>query len=345
MLAGLTQRQRLRTRLANLVGARTEDIAIVSNTTEGVVDIAQSFPWRKGDRVLLFEGEFPANVTPWQRAAELFGLEIVWLSAESFARSSEEALDALRREARAGLRLVAVSAVQFQTGFRMPVEAIAAICREHDTELFVDAVQACGVVPLNVGCGIDYLSCGGHKWLMSVEGTGFLYVNPRRVEALRPNLAGWLSHENPTVFLTDGAGHLRYDRPIRRRADAFERSSPNFIGCAAFEAAVAALLALGVDAINAHVTSYLDALEAALVRRGFTSLRAREPAARSGILGVLPPANVDVLAVRAALARRGFVINVPSGVLRFAPHWPNPASEVNLVVGAVDEVLCELYAG
>jgi len=69
----LAQRARLRESLAGLIGASKDEIALVPNTTLGVTDIALCFPWRQGDRVLLFEGEFPANVTPWQRAAELFG--------------------------------------------------------------------------------------------------------------------------------------------------------------------------------------------------------------------------------------------------------------------------------
>src|SRR5262249_23746453 len=164
----------------------------------------------------LFEGEFPANVTPWQRAAELFGLSIAWIPLSAFAASEEEGLALLTRELERGVRLVAVSAGEFQTGLRMPVEAMAALCHAAGAEIFVDAVQCCGAVPLDAGAaGIDYLASGSHKWLMGLEGAGFLYVSPDRVDALRPNVAGWLSHEDPLDFLFRGPGLLRYDRPIK----------------------------------------------------------------------------------------------------------------------------------
>src|SRR5687767_2632670 len=78
------ERLRLRGLLAQLLGAAAEDIALVANTTRGVTDVAMCLPWRPGDRVVLFEGEFPANVTPWQRAAELFGLELEFLPLRDF---------------------------------------------------------------------------------------------------------------------------------------------------------------------------------------------------------------------------------------------------------------------
>ncbi len=107
------------------------------------------------------------------------------------------------------MRLVAVSAVQFQTGLSMPLAEIGALCRAHGAELCVDAVQAVGVVPMDVeALGLDYLACGAHKWLLGLEATGFLYVRRERQPSLRPALAGWLSHEDAVSFLLEGPGKL-----------------------------------------------------------------------------------------------------------------------------------------
>jgi selenocysteine lyase/cysteine desulfurase len=337
------QRARLRGKLATLVGARAEDLALIANTTRGVSDVALCFPWAVGDRVVVFHGEFPANVTPWQRAAALFDLEVVFLPLADWADEDAPGLARLEAELRRGVRLVAVSAVQFQTGLRMPLDAISALCHRHGAELFVDAVQACGAVPLDVGAsGIDYLACGSHKWLMGLEGAGFLYVHPSRVAALRPAVAGWLSHQDGLGFLFEGPGHLRYDRPIRATADFIEGGNYNTASLAALEAALDLILQLGVPAIYAHVNAYLDALEPALVDRGFRSLRARQPARRSCTLGVLPPAGVSVVALHKALTARGVACAIPDGVLRFTPHWPNAREEIPLVLDALDQSLAAL---
>jgi selenocysteine lyase/cysteine desulfurase len=337
------QRAELRSKLGRLIGVRGEDVALMPNTTRGMVDVALCFPWRRGDRVILFEGEFPANVTPWQRAAELFELEVGWVPAAAFAEDQEQGMDRLRRELERGARLVAVSAVEFQTGLRMPVEAMATLCHDAGAELFVDAVQCCGAVPLDAGAaGIDYLAAGAHKWLMGVEGAGFLYVRGDRVEALRPNVAGWLSHEDAVGFLLRGPGLLRYDRPIKKQAGLFEGGNSNTAGLAGLEASLDLILALGVPAIFAHVNGILDALEAGLSERGFESVRSRDPRRRSCTLSLLPPRGVDVVDLHRRLAGRGVACSIPDGLLRFTPHWPNHVAEVAFVLEAVDLCLVEL---
>ena len=332
----LGQRRRLKETLAALIGASAEDLAFVPNTTQGVIDIAQCFPWKRGDRVVVFEGEFPANVTPWQRAAEQHELDVVFVSLDGFARSHEEGLAQLSRVLEEGARMVALSAVQFQTGLRMPLESIAALAHRHGAEVFVDAIQALGAVPVDVSVGIDYLSCGGHKWLMGLEGAGFLYVSPARVGALRPHLAGWLSHEEGLRFLMEGEGHLRYDRPIRAKADLFEPGAVSAVGYAGLEASVDLIAGLGVEAIYDHVTTYLDALEAGLVERGFRSVRSAEAAGRSAILSVVPPDPALAPRLPAALLQKGVAVTLPDGLLRFAPHWPNALEEVEKIFRAFD---------
>jgi len=336
------QRERLRLDVAALIGAATAaEIALSSGTTSGVIAIALCFPWSAGDRVVLFNGEFPANITPWQRAAELFDLRPEMLSVADFHAGDGRGLQRLEETLRrGGVRLVAVSAVQFQSGLRMPLEAIGALCRRYGAELFVDAIQGCGTTTIDVeASAIDYLACGGHKHLMAVEGAGFLYVRQERAAALRPHVAGWLSHEEPIDFLVRGPGHLRYDRPIRKRADFVEAGGYNALGHAALGAGIKIILGLGVEAIHAHANRYNDRLEAGLVARGFTSLRTPRAAGRSTILSAEPPEGRDGVELQARLGAAGIATSLPDGKIRFAPHWPNDQAEIELILAAVDEAL------
>jgi selenocysteine lyase/cysteine desulfurase len=336
--AALERRRVLRGRIARLLGARPEDVALTQNTSAGIQAVALDFPWRRGDRIVLFEGEFPANVTPWQQAALAFGLEATFLPLDPFRRSSEEGLARLDRELARGVRLVAVSAVQFRSGLAMPVAEMARRCAAAGAEILVDAVQAAGAVPLDVA-GVDYLAAGAHKWLMGLLGAGFLYERPGRAESLVPRTAGWLSHEEATRFLTDGPGHLRRDRPIRRRADLVEIGGASEASLAALEASLGILESIGVPAIRAHVGAYLDRIEPELVARGFASLRAPEPERRSGILSLEPPPGIGVVALARELQGRGVACAIPDGALRLSPHWPNDVAEVPHVLRAVDAAL------
>lgn len=336
----LRQRSRLKERAAAFIGAEAGDLAYCQSTTAGIIAIARSIDWQKGDRIIVFEGEFPANVTPWQRVAADFELELVTLSLDPFFRSHEEGVAALGAELTEGARLVAISAVQFQSGLRMPVEAIARACHGAGAELFVDAIQALGIVPVDVGRGsdaaIDYLATGGHKWLCGLEGAGFVYIAPERVEALTPSMAGWLSHEHALDFLLAGPGHLRYDRPVRQSADFLEPGAQSHVGLAALEGGLAPLAALGSAAIHAHVQAIHDDYEAAFVERGFRSLRTEEHGGRSGILSFECPEGVDPIALQQGLREKGVVVAIPDGLIRVAPHWPNDRAEVPRVASALD---------
>jgi cysteine desulfurase/selenocysteine lyase len=334
--------RQVRQDVAAVISAEPAEIAFVANTTQGVIDIAFGLPWKEGDRVVLFDGEFPANVTPWQRAAEEFGLELCWLSLDAFHRSVDDGLAELDRFLERGVRVVAVSAVQYKTGLRMPLAGMAALCHEYGAEIFVDAIQALGATPVDVSWGIDYLSSGGHKHLMGTEGAGFLYVADRCAAALKPRLAGWLSHEDPAGFLMGDEPQLDYANPLKRGAQALEIGTSNVIGLAALGASVELLSQLGVPAIHAHIDAYLDVLEAGLVDRGFRSHRGKVHALRSTLLSVEVPPDVRLTKLSAALRERGVVCNTPDGLMRFAPHWPNAHDEVPGVLAMMDESLADV---
>jgi len=333
-------REALRGRVAELLGARPGEIGFVQNTTLGVINIARSIPFKPGERIVLFSGEFPANVTPWQQVAAELGLELAFVPIETFERSTQDGLAALDLALARGARLVAVSAVQFQTGLRMPLAEIAERAHRQGAELFVDAIQALGAVPLDVqSAHIDYLSAGGHKFLMGLEGAGILYIREAALQKLRLGLAGWTAHVDGFRFLIEGAGHLRTDRPILRHPSFLEQGALSAPGYAALSAALDLILGLGVDTIHAHVTAYLDALEPRLVALGLESVRAPEAARRSATLSMRLLARHSLPAVAKSLNLAGISVSTPDGYLRFAPHWPNALDEVEEVAAAVADAL------
>lgn len=330
------QRDALRDDLATLIGARPDDIGFIANTMHGVNAVAFGFPWEAGDGVVVLEGEYPTNVVPWLRAAETFSLRVHRVSVDDFIQESI-AWDAFESALESKPRLVAVSAVQFQTGLRMPLRAMAERCHAVGAQLFVDGVQACGATPIDVTTeGVDYLACGSHKWLMGVEGGGFLYVRPERMDDLRPKLTGGMSHQGALDLLFAGAGHLRYDRPLRKDVRVFEGGMLGGPSLAALGVSVQLINALGTKAIYDHVQRLHDAIEPELVARGFKSFRHTALDRRSCILSLRPPAGVAATPLCTALAERGVVCSSPDGLLRLSPHWPNAPTEIPILLDAID---------
>lgn len=340
-LEQLPHKAQVRELAARLLGCAARQVGFVQSTSAGATTIARSIRFRPGERVLVFEGEFPANVTPFQLVAADLELGLVTLPLAPFERSDAEGLAQLESELARGVRLVAVSAVQFQTGLAMPIAAMAALCHRHGAELFVDAIQGLGVLPMNVlDSQVDYLTAGGHKFLMGLEGAGILYIRDEALAQLSLGLAGWTGHEDAFRFLGgEGPGQLRYDRPIVRSASFVEQGALSVVGLAALGASLETLLSLGIEPIFAHVTDYLNRLEPELLALGCHSMRAPEPARQSATLSVRLPSGASLPEVARQLLARGVCASTPDGLLRFAPHFANSVDEIPLVVSALRDAL------
>lgn len=241
---------------------------------------------------------------------------------------------------RGGVRLVAVSAVQFQTGLRMPLTEMSRLCHARGAKLFVDAVQAVGMVPIDVAReGIDYLACGAHKWLMGIEGAGFLYAAPEAASLLAPRVAGWLSHVDPVSFLFEGPDRLLHDRGIRQDIRFVEGGNVSATAFAALEASLDLTSRLGIELVFEHVQNVIDAMEGPALELGFASMRSARRERRSGSLCLAPPTGVDLVALYAEIVRQGVACAMPDGLLRMSPHWPNAVDEADQVSLTLEHAL------
>lgn len=335
------ERSRLRARFATLLGVLPHQIALTAGTTHGISALALGLPLRKGDEIVGFEGEFPANVIPYQKAAELAQGKLSLLEKPDprAQDARDRILAGVEARLRAGARYVAVSAVQFQTGYRMPLAELGALCKRYDAFLLVDAIQAVGVVPLNVKeLDFDALFVGSHKWLLGLEGAGMLFCSDRLRQQISPPTMGWLSLTGGEAFLFEGPHRLRYEGDLHPNARVFEGSTANAIGLAALSAGLSICEALGPATIYDHVQGLHDALETALEPLGLRSLRAVEPDARSCILSFELPSHLALTEVARGLRERGVMVSTPDGLLRFAPHFSNSLDEVPLVAASMSEL-------
>ena len=333
------ERTRLKARLASILNAPSidgEDFAWMPNTTSAVQAIAHAFPWRANGDIVLFDGEFPTNVIPWEQAAKREGLTLRRASLLPLMRDGGADLSEIESLLRRGVQLLAISAVQFQTGLRAPLDELSALCKRYGTSLFLDGIQACGSTPIPLD-HVDFMASGGHKWMMAVEGAGFLYVHPKWRGQLKPEQAGWLSVEEPLDFLFSERSILRYDKPIRNEMSAFEGGAQSALCYAALEASTRALAMLTVPVIYNHIQGLLDVLEQGLLDLGFESARRSDPSRRSAILAVRPPEDhpLKITDYAASLLEQKITVSTPDGWLRFSPHWPNNIEQIHYTLDAI----------
>ena len=342
-LTVVEKRLALKANLAKLLGAPSSDgrdFAWCPNTTSGVQAIAHAFPWRKKGGVLVFEGEFPTNILPWRQAALRQDIPLYQASLNPLMDRAGVDWSEVESFLKLGVQLLAISAVQFKSGFRVPLKALSKLCKTYDTALFVDGIQACGATPIPLDY-IDFMSSGGHKWMMAVEGAGFLYAHPKWHSRLRPQQAGWLSLEEPLDFLFSDRSVLRSDKAIRQEMSAFEGGAQSAITYAALTASVEILNVFGVETIYQHIQELINPLEEGLKARGFYSHRRSDYERQSCILSVVPPVSdpKNVVEWVEALKEYGITISHPDACLRFSPHWPNHVDQGIMILEAIDELL------
>ena len=340
-LALREERESLRGELADFCRAPDHaQVVLVPNVSSAAMGVASCFPWQPGDRLLLGQNEFPANTAPWLAAAATYNLDPIWWNDDLLrtdpARGYEQ-LEVLLKEQRP--RLLAVSAVSFWSGYRFSLERLTDLCHRYGTKVYVDAIQALGVVPVSMG-EVDFLAGGSHKAMLSPEGAGFLLVSGRAAQNWVPRLYSWLSLENPVDFLVSGRPGLIPDGAKPRTADpkTLEGGSTNALGYAGLRGAVEFLSRVGTERIFGHVQQLQDRLEAGMSAMGWASLRSAEPLHRSSILSFDPPTGVDLTECQSKLAGRGISVGIPNGRLRFGLHWPNTSEEVDYALECCREL-------
>jgi selenocysteine lyase/cysteine desulfurase len=323
---------------AQLMGCNAQSIALVGNTAEGVSRIAAGLDWAEGDEIVLADLEFPANVYPWaiQRRR---GARLRFVASEAGRVGVERYLEALGPRT----RVVAVSHVQFLSGFRVDLEPLGRACRERGILFFVDAIQSLGVVPLDVEeLGVSALAVDGRKWLMGPPGCGFLYVAPDWLNRLSPSVAGAWSVTDPEELMQyrdwiDAEGQLDLLPRLAPGARRLESGFPNVIGAAGLDAALQLGESIGRERIGKHIADLVRQLAAGLESAGLQVWGARSAAERAGI--VTFATATSPLELFHELSRQGFSLSVREGMLRASPHVYNSSAEVERLLSALRELI------
>ena len=231
-------------------------------------------------------------------------------------------------------RMLALSAVQFLSGYRADLEAIGALCRNRGVIFVVDGIQAVGAVPIDVrGMHIDCLAAGAQKWQMAPQGTGFLYVSEELQSGIEQQHVGWLSVATPWDFKD-------LDQALDPTARRYEGGTLNIAGMHAMHASLTMLLDVGIDAIAGHILAITDILMQELASiDGLQLITPFEPSRRAGIVTVRPPAGMRAEELAVRMRNDGVTIAVREGLLRFSPHFYNTPDEMHRAAASLRDAI------
>ena len=308
---------------ARMLNAKPSEIAFVKNTTEGLNLFARGLNWKKGDTVVLPRVEFPANVYPWL-SLESRGVRLKFVKERQGRILVEDIEGALDRRT----RVVAISFVEFSSGFRNDLERIGRICRKRGVHLVVDGIQGLGALRLDVKkCHVSALSAGGHKWLLSPQGTGIFYCPANVMRKLDHPTPGWMSVKGWTDYYD-----FKYDLFADSRR--YESAQRNLLGLCGLTEALKLVDDLGIKNVEKRILEITDYLCDRLEARGFEVFSSRREGEKSGIVSFFVRGK-DPEKVRESLRRKGIIVSARDGRLRASPHYYNSMEEVDRFVKAL----------
>lgn len=333
----------LRKGFAELLSSKPENICFVPNTSTGINLVAEGFPWRPGDNVVIPAGEFPSNLFPWQNQAER-GVEVRVVPTVDGCVE----LDELFRRVDQSTRIIAASWVGYATGFRLDLAELVRRAHEQGVLVFLDAIQGLGVHDLNLeNIDVDFLAADGHKWLLGPEGLGIAMIQSRHLETLRCTNVGWNSARDTYNF-----SHPKME--LRTNAARFEPGSANMAGFAALGGSLELILQIrrehGPDAIQNRILMLAESLCEKLESIGIQPARPNSSPTSAGGLGqtdqysgivafAVPgcsPAKVREHAIQA-----GCVTSCRGVGVRVGIHAYNNETDLNCLVESVKESMAK----
>ncbi len=312
--------------LSQMSNAPSADrIAFVENTSNGLNILAQGLQWKQGDRIILNDMEFPSNVYPFLNLKSS-GVEIDFVKSKNGKVTAEDVEAAITPNT----KLISVSYVQFLSGYRIDMEQLGNLCRSKGIIFCVDSIQGLGALQLDVQkCNIDFLSNGGHKWLMGLEGLGFIYLTEELQQKITPKYVGWTS-------VVDAWNLLDYNLTLRKSADCFQNGTLSSPGIVALNASQKFRLSFGYEKIEETVLNNSEYFISSLNEVGINPIL--KNINKENLSGIVSFKSEKANEIFEALEKENVTAAVRAGVVRLSPHFYNTQDEIDKVVSILKRI-------
>ncbi len=312
----------LRSKLARLLGGQASDYGFAPNTSEGLNALAHSIEYPSNSNIVICDLEFPANYVPWQNASRIYNAELRVVQSEAGGLKIDDFENMIDNNT----RVVAVSMVQFGSGYRVDLPELAKIVHEHDALLAVDIIQAAGCLDIDLpAIGVDFAAAQAAKWLIGPIGAGFVFVSRRIIDDLKPRYMGWWGVEDTEDFSF-------HQRMPAKDATKFDVGSPAMVAYVGFDKSLDVLLQIPGKVREGAALENADYLRERLSEKGIDYYKFDDKN-RSAIVSCSPD-HVD--AVQKKLEKSNIHCSVRNGRLRISPHFYNTRAEIDKLLDTME---------
>jgi selenocysteine lyase/cysteine desulfurase len=320
---------RIRASIAQLIGAKPEEIALTTGASAGMSAVAYGLRWKPGDEVLTAQGEFPLQYTTWKPMEERESVKLRVISPSGRFITADDFIAALTPKT----CLVSASIVRFNDGSVLDARRLAAACHAQGTLLLLDASQCCGAMPLSVTeTGADFLVCAGYKWLLSPYGTGFFWAKSEHIEHMRPGPFYWMAAAG-----LDNFSSLSFENPKpapgARRWDSAETSS--YFNMAAMDASLEFVLRMGPETVAAHARNLTELMYERLPKDRCVPTSPLD-ATQRGPYGCFAARSAEKTALLyEKLCKENVIVSLREGNIRVSPHVYNTEHDIDRLIAVI----------
>ena len=304
--------QAVRTQFARLINAEPDEIGLLNSTGEGENIIANGVGLKAGDNVVIDDLHYNTEFVLYRALEASRGIELRIVKSRNGAVAASDFEPHIDKRT----RIVSVAWVSHLNGFRHEMRPIADLAHAHGALFYADAVQAVGMIEIDVrAAGVDALCCGSYKWLMAEFGVAPFFVSRAVVDRIQSDRVGEFS------VLQEEPDH-RYQ--LLKTARKFEGTSRAFGAVSQLQASLSYLEKVGIRRIEEHTVELARQLHEGLVKQGH---HVSTPSGnRSSIVAF--GCGKPVTEVRAAFQVRNIEVTARGGQVRVAPALFNNAEEI-----------------
>ena len=320
--------ERVRNRIAEIVGADPAEIALTNSATQGIGIVASGLDLKAGDEVVVASSNFPSNLFTWIHLRRL-GVVVRVLHPEDGEITPEQVATALNSRT----RVLALDWVSYSTGYRIDLAAFGELVHKHGGILVIDGTQGVGALDVNLrALPVDALSVAAYKWLLGPFGTGFVYLRRELLKRLDLSVVNWFTVEGSEDF--DALPTDEFTLPQEARIfDVGETA--NFINLHALDASLEYVQGVTVGAVFEHCRRLLERLAKGLRDKGFKLSSAADPAHGSTILGFQADSLGRTVALHEELRANHVAVSLRHGMIRVSPYLYNGDADIDRLLDLV----------
>jgi isopenicillin-N epimerase len=195
----------VRAKLARFIHADPDEVAIVTNTTEGMNFIANGLDLKEGDEVLMSDLEHPGGTHPWRLKAKRFGISVKEFHLGVPPKDVDEIVESFKRSVTPRTKVLSISHTVFITGLITPIKELSEEAHKRGILLLADSAHGAGMLDMDIHkSGVDFWCSSPYKWMGAPPSVGVLYVRKDVQDRVWPTIAtsGWDTYKSAQKFET-----------------------------------------------------------------------------------------------------------------------------------------------